>query len=71
MNMQLRSDLTRSHRLHDDPGHAVALTVLQLTEAVKDLEVMDKDPIAGRHVKADRVVLQQMALRLVRLAQSD
>jgi hypothetical protein len=68
--MGLHSDLTRSHQLHDDPGHAVALCVFHLCEAIKDLEVMSRDPLAGRHVSADRVTLQRMALRLVRVAQS-
>jgi hypothetical protein len=68
--MGLHSALTRSHQLHDDPGHAVALCTFQLCEAIKDLEVMSKDPLAGRHVAADRVTLQRMAIRLVRIAQT-
>ena len=70
MNAPLRHALTRSHQLHDDLVHAVALTVFQLAECIKDLEVMTKDALAGRHVRADKVMLQQMALRLVRIAQT-
>jgi hypothetical protein len=66
--MNLHSALVRSHQLHDDPGHAVALCVFGLCEAIKDLEVMSKDPLASRHVSADRVTLQRMALRLARIA---
>ena len=71
MNAHLHHALTKSIALHDDPGHAVALTVFQLTEAVKDLEVMSRDPLAGRHVSADRVTFQRMAIRLMRLAAAE
>lgn len=68
MSATLHRDLTRSHDLHDNPGHAVALTVFQLTEAVKDLEAMKRDPLAGRYVAGDLATLQRMAIRLMRLS---
>ena len=66
--MNLHTALTKSIKLHDNPGHSVGLAVFQLHELIKELEVMNKDPLAARHVSADRVMLQRLAIRLLRLA---
>jgi hypothetical protein len=68
MNVHLRHDLTKSCEVLNDPGHSVGLTVFQLEQDIKDLEKMQTDPLAGRHVYASRVQLQRAAIRLMRLA---
>lgn len=48
----------------DTPGARAGFAVYQLCETVKELEALDKDPLAFRHVRASREELRRMAIRL-------
>lgn len=46
------------------PGARAGFAVYQLCETVKELEALNKDPLAQRHVRASREDLRRMAIRL-------
>lgn len=68
MNIQLRNQLTKSVLLCEDPAQLVGQTVFALRQAIDDIDVLRGDPLAQRHVFADRNEIQRLAVRLARVA---
>ena len=46
------------------PGARAGFAVFKLGDIVKDLEALNKDPLAHRHVRASREELRRLTIRL-------